>query len=44
MNKIFIDGQVGTTGLQIHERLSDRQDIEILSISDKNRKDKKFFY
>lgn len=39
MNKIFIDGQVGTTGLQIHERLSDRQDIEILSISDKNRKD-----
>lgn len=40
MYKIFIDGQVGTTGLQIHERLRDREDIEILTIPDAERKDK----
>ena len=39
MYKIFIDGQAGTTGLQIHERLQDRADIEILAISDAQRKD-----
>jgi N-acetyl-gamma-glutamyl-phosphate reductase len=39
MYKIFIDGQAGTTGLQIHERLQDRADIEILAISDAHRKD-----
>jgi N-acetyl-gamma-glutamyl-phosphate reductase len=30
--KVFIDGQVGTTGLMINERLNDRKDIEILTI------------
>jgi len=28
--KVFVDGQEGTTGLEINERLSRRQDIEIL--------------
>lgn len=38
MNTVFIDGQVGTTGLQIHERLSQRTDIELLQISAEDRK------
>ena len=38
MNRIFIDGQAGTTGLQIHERLSVRTDIEIFEIEPAERK------
>jgi len=37
--KVFIDGQEGTTGLKIHERVRDRRDIEILQISEDRRKD-----
>jgi len=38
-HKIFIDGKEGTTGLRIYERFADRDDIELLTISDELRKD-----
>ena len=37
--KIYIDGQEGTTGLQIYERLGEREDIELLRIEPDKRKD-----
>src|SRR5260370_3306609 len=37
--KIFIDGQHGTTGLQIHDRLKNRPDIELLELPIADRKD-----
>jgi N-acetyl-gamma-glutamyl-phosphate reductase len=37
--KIFIDGQHGTTGLQIVDRLKDRPDIELLELPMADRKD-----
>ena len=37
--KIFIDGRAGTTGLRIYERLEEREDIELIVLSDDERKD-----
>ena len=37
--KVFIDGRHGTTGLKIDERLSIRDDVEVLTIPDAQRKD-----
>ena len=39
MTKVFIDGSAGTTGLRIADRLSARQDIEIVKLPDSLRKD-----
>lgn len=39
MNKVYIDGQAGTTGLEIVKRLQDRKDIELLMILEEKRKD-----
>jgi N-acetyl-gamma-glutamyl-phosphate reductase len=36
---VFVDGQHGTTGLKIRERLSGRKDIEVIEIPKDKRKD-----
>ncbi|MBQ2296453.1 MAG: N-acetyl-gamma-glutamyl-phosphate reductase [Clostridia bacterium] len=36
--KVFIDGKAGTTGLRIYERLSVRDDIEIITLCEEERK------
>lgn len=38
-HKIFIDGNEGTTGLKIHQRLTSREDIQLIPITPHLRKD-----
>ncbi|MEL6237714.1 MAG: N-acetyl-gamma-glutamyl-phosphate reductase, partial [Pseudomonadota bacterium] len=37
--RIFIDGAAGTTGLEIHERLTPRDEFELIVLDDAQRKD-----
>jgi N-acetyl-gamma-glutamyl-phosphate reductase len=39
--KIFVDGQTGTTGLKLHERLSQYPELEIITIDYDKRRDPK---
>jgi len=39
MHKIFIDGQAGTTGLRIEQRLRERADIALITLPEALRKD-----
>ena len=39
MTKIFIDGEVGTTGLQILEKLKGRKEFNLLHLEEEKRKD-----
>ncbi len=39
MKKVFIDGSAGTTGLRIKDRLSQRTDLSLITLSEELRKD-----
>ena len=39
MHRIFIDGAAGTTGLQLRERLKERNDLKVIELNDEMRKD-----
>jgi len=37
--KVFIDGAVGTTGLEIRDRLAERKDLSLMTLDEEHRKD-----
>lgn len=41
MTHVFIDGEQGTTGMQIHDRLRHRSDIKLMALPVSQRKDRR---
>ena len=39
--KVYIDGQAGTTGLQIFDRIGAREDLELMRIDEDKRHDRR---
>lgn len=39
MTRVFIDGAVGTTGIEIHARLAARREFTLITLDDERRKD-----
>lgn len=39
ITKVYIDGQAGTTGLKLYDRIKDRPDVELLLIDPEKRRD-----
>ena len=39
MKTVFIDGSAGTTGLRIRQRLSTREDLQLVTLPEPVRKD-----
>ena len=39
VKQVFIDGEAGTTGLQVRDRLTGRDDLAVVSIDPARRKD-----
>ncbi len=42
MTKVFIDGSAGTTGLRIAQRLSERNDIELMPVDESRRREPEY--
>ena len=41
VKKVFIDGEAGTTGLEVRNRLAKRSDVELITLNEADRKDAK---